>query len=166
MGVSALYLLTDTACLTWFCEQSTRKCNLHMVIFFLRSKNLSLISGKCVWERDFQKTEWRSWPHIYASIMLLFSLTIFDVKQIKVMTYTTLHLNVCFFLKVWTSWIYSISYKLCILYSSLWTTMNSAQGLLHFLRNINIRVQIIKMVETLGDILWDVKGRYNPQIQF
>lgn len=134
---------------------------IYIWYFFLRSKNLSLISGKCIWERDFQKTEWRSWPHIYASIMLLFSLTIFHVKQIKVMTYTTLHLNLCFLSKVWTSWIYLISYKLCILYSSWQTTMNAAQGLLCFLRNINICVQIIKLKKTLGDILWDVKGRYN-----
>ena len=94
---SACFVFTNKHCLLNLILQGVHKKMWSMHgISFLRSKNLSLISGNCVWERDFQKTEWRSWPHIYSPIMLLFSLTIFDVKLIKVMTYITLHLNLSF----------------------------------------------------------------------
>lgn len=92
--VPALFLIWNTICLTWFCHRSTHTKNVitHGISFW-RFKNLNLISGMYVWERFPKRWDWRLSHCFYASITLLFSLTIFLGRELKITRYTFFYLN-------------------------------------------------------------------------
>lgn len=96
--VPALYLIWNTICLTCILSQVHTKNVITHGISFWRFKNLNLISGIYVWERFPKSWDWRLSHRFYASITLLFSLTIFLGRELKIMRYTLFNLN---FLTKW-----------------------------------------------------------------